>query len=419
MDTQGDRLELLVIGWGEGMERWVVDHQVLMGNPSDLRTWDLLDEQLKRRYRHASGVELAIVATAIDSGGHHSDEVYQFARLRRWRNVLAIRGHSKPGRPVIAQRPSKVDVTWQGKTEKGGVELWMIGTDTAKDWIYNRYPLSEGPGALHFSKDLADDFYDQIVAERKITRFVKGHKRTEYVKAKSARNEGLDLLTYNLAMAHYLGMNRYSVNDWARLRQAVSQASLFADPVATVPSAADEADEHEPQGEAPSAPVRPAPPRAEREPTIPTNWPAYLAQRVSEPPIDEVSMSTAQQRLDEVRVAIQDILKKGSRCARETARSTARNWRVCAFWSSSTPKPQPWRRLRTTAARARFASTAEARGSDGYPIPNHVEAHSQQLRGRWHRTPRRRLGRARGGAECGSHSGIADPAQALASGGEE
>ncbi|EPL9473509.1 hypothetical protein MWT09_006206, partial [Pseudomonas aeruginosa] len=37
----------------------------------------------------------------------------------------------------------------------------------------------------------------------------------------------------------------------------------------------------------------------------------YLAQRVSEPPIDEVSMSTAQQRLDEVRVAIQDILKKG------------------------------------------------------------------------------------------------------------
>ncbi|MBG7325872.1 phage terminase large subunit family protein, partial [Pseudomonas aeruginosa] len=63
VDTQGDRLELLVIGWGEGMERWVVDHQVLMGNPSDLRTWDLLDEQLKRRYRHASGVELAIVAT--------------------------------------------------------------------------------------------------------------------------------------------------------------------------------------------------------------------------------------------------------------------------------------------------------------------------------------------------------------------
>ncbi|SPZ15231.1 Phage terminase, large subunit [Pseudomonas aeruginosa] len=122
------------------------------------------------------------------------------------------------------------------------------------------------------------------MAERKITRFVKGHKRTEYVKAKSARNEGLDLLTYNLAMAHYLGMNRYSVNDWARLRQAVSQASLFADPVATVPSAADEADEHEPQGEAPSAPVRPAPPaRSANPPSQPTgrrtSRSGYLSRR--------------------------------------------------------------------------------------------------------------------------------------------
>lgn len=253
VDTQGDRLELLVLGWGEGLERWTVDHQVIVGNPSDARTWALLDEKLKRRYRHASGVELAILATAVDSGGHHTDEVYQFARLRRWRNVFAVKGHSKPGRPVIAQRPSKVDVTWQGKTEKGGVELWMVGTDTAKDWIYHRYPLTEGPGALHFSKDLPDDFYDQITAERRVTRYVKGHKRSEYVKAKSDRNEGLDLLVYNLTMAHYLGLHRYSVNDWERLKQAVSQSSLFAEPAA----AADHSSESAPMAEAPVAVVAP------------------------------------------------------------------------------------------------------------------------------------------------------------------
>ena len=94
---------------------------------------------------------------------------------QRWRSskLLVVVGlrtgprrsvHSKPGRPVIAQRPSKVDVTWKGATEKQGAELWMIGTDTAKDWIYNRYPLNDGPGALHFSIDLADDFYEQCVA---------------------------------------------------------------------------------------------------------------------------------------------------------------------------------------------------------------------------------------------------------------
>lgn len=236
VDTQGDRLELLVIGWGEGMERWVIDHQVIQGNPADERTWAALDERLKSRYRHSSGVEMAICATAVDSGGHHTDEVYQFCRLRRWRNVFAIKGASKPGRPVIAQRPSKVDVTWKGTTEKQGAELWMIGTDTAKDWIYNRYPLHDGPGALHFSTDLADDFYDQCVAERKITRYVKGHKRIEWVKGKADRNEGLDLLVYNLAMAHYLGLNRNKEAEWSRLRAAVSQGSLFAERVSAEPS---------------------------------------------------------------------------------------------------------------------------------------------------------------------------------------
>ncbi len=259
VDTQGDRLELMVMGWGEGLERWVVDHQVIPHSPSDERTWALLDERLKMRYRHASGVELAICATAVDSGGHHTDEVYQFCRLRRWRNVFAIKGASKSGRPVIAQRPSKVDVTWKGTTEKHGAELWMIGTDTAKDWIYNRYHLNDGPGALHFSIDLADDVYDQCVAERKITRYVKGYKRSEWVKGKADRNEALDLLVYNLAMAHYLGLHRHKEPEWARLRAAVSQGSLFADRSAPLAQSATE-DEEPPQAEPVRAVVPTSPP---------------------------------------------------------------------------------------------------------------------------------------------------------------
>lgn len=230
VDTQHNRLELLVLGWGEGLERWVVDHQVIMGDPSEERTWALLDDKLKARYRHVSGVEMAICATAIDSGGHHTDEVYQFTRLRRWRNIIAVKGASRSGRPVLAQRPSKVDVTWRGTTHKQGAELWFIGTDTAKDWIYNRYAMNEGPGALHFSQDLLDDFYEQCVVERKVARYVKGHKRIEWVKGKADRNEALDLLVYNLAVAHLLGLNRYREGEWAKLRQSVSQGSLFAGP---------------------------------------------------------------------------------------------------------------------------------------------------------------------------------------------
>ena len=254
VDTQHNRLELLVIGYGEGLERWVIDHQVIMGDPSDERTWLALDEKLKARYRHTSGVELAICATAVDSGGHHTDEVYQFCRLRRWRNVFAVKGASKPGRPVIAQRPSRVDVTWKGATEKHGAELWMVGTDTAKDWIYNRYALNDGPGALHFSSDLPTDFYQQAVAERKIARYVKGHKRIEWVKGKADRNEALDLLVYNLGMAHYLGLHRYKEAEWSKLRAAVSQGSLFADRPAAIAASSAQDDERAVTSAAPPVP---------------------------------------------------------------------------------------------------------------------------------------------------------------------
>ncbi|MGH8351196.1 MAG: phage terminase large subunit family protein, partial [Pseudomonas sp.] len=224
VDVQANRLELLVVGWGPGMERWIIDYQVIWGDPSDARTWTALDEKLKVHYPHPCGAELTIRATGIDSGGHHTDEVYQFCRLRRWRNVFAIKGSSKPGRPVIAQRPSMMDVTWKGTTERKGVALWSVGTDTAKDWIYNRYPVEDGPGALHFANDLPDDFFAQCVAERKVTRYVKGFKKIEWVKGKAERNEALDLMVYNLAMVHYLGLNRYKEHDWARVKEALLKA---------------------------------------------------------------------------------------------------------------------------------------------------------------------------------------------------
>ncbi|MBH3349810.1 phage terminase large subunit family protein [Pseudomonas putida] len=264
VDVQANRLEVMVIGWGVGMERWVVDFQVIPGDPADQRTWDLLDELLKVRYRHPCGVALGILATGIDSGGHHTHEVYQFCRVRRWRNVFALKGASKPGKPVIAQRPSLVDVTWKGQTERNGAELWMIGTDTAKDWIYNRYGFESGPGAVHFAKDLPDEFFQQCVAERKIARYVKGYKRIEWVKGKADRNEALDLQVYNLAMAYYLGLHRYGEQDWDKLRQALAQASLFDESSPAKPPVIEH--QHDDDDEADDAAVSATPPPARPAP---------------------------------------------------------------------------------------------------------------------------------------------------------
>ena len=277
--VQADRLEFMAMGWGVGMERWVIDHRVIAGDPSDERTWAVLDELLKERYRHPCGVGLGILAVAVDSGGHHTDEVYQFCRVRRWRNIFAIKGASKPGKPVIAQRPSMVDVTWKGQTERGGAELWFVGTDTAKDWIYNRYPFESGPGALHFANDLPDEFFAQCVADRKVARYVRGHKRIEWIKGKAERNEALDLMVYCLAMAHYLGINRYQEHDWDRVRNSLAQAGLFDEKVVaaervTVAAQAPATPQLEPQPVAPVAQPRPAVPPQRRSSTS-----GYLKRR--------------------------------------------------------------------------------------------------------------------------------------------
>lgn len=279
VDVQADRLEFMAMGWGVGMERWVIDHRVIAGDPSDERTWAVLDELLKERYRHPCGVGLGILAVAVDSGGHHTDEVYQFCRVRRWRNIFAIKGASKPGKPVIAQRPSMVDVTWKGQTERGGAELWFVGTDTAKDWIYNRYPFESGPGAVHFANDLPDEFFAQCVAERKVAKYVRGHKRIEWIKGKAERNEALDLMVYCLAMAHYLGINRYQEHDWDRVRNSLAQASLFDEKVViaervTVSEQAPLTSQPAQQPVAPVAQPRPASPPQRRSSTS-----GYLKRR--------------------------------------------------------------------------------------------------------------------------------------------
>jgi phage terminase large subunit GpA-like protein len=221
VDTQPNRLELMIVGWGPGLERWVVDYHVLWGSPSEDAVWQELDTILATPVQHAAGRYLGVEAAFIDSGGANTQDVYEYTRHRKHRRIFAIKGASKPNRPIVSGKPSKVDVNWRGRTERQGAELWFIGTDVAKDWIYSRYKLANGPGALHFSVDLEDDFYKGATAESKITKFRRGFPYSEWVKPNGARNEPLDLLVYNLAVAHYLGLNKKRDADWDRMRQKV------------------------------------------------------------------------------------------------------------------------------------------------------------------------------------------------------
>ena len=281
VDTQPSRLELEIKAWGEGLENWVVAYRVLWGDPTQEDVWRRLDEILNAPVLNHRGVPMRIAACCIDTGGSNTQDVYNFVRHRRHRNILGIKGASKPNRPVMASRPVKVDVSWRGSTVNDGAELWFVGTDVAKDWIHGRLPLTTGPGACHFSTQLPDEYFDQLVAEKKLVRYLKGHAKAEWVKKPGDRNEALDTFVYNLAGVYYLGLHAYTAQEWARVRQKVEplQSDMFLSAPPSVPVAEGGAPNATLSTQAPTqppadgelsgpAPVPPPKPREHNPPTV-------------------------------------------------------------------------------------------------------------------------------------------------------
>jgi phage terminase large subunit GpA-like protein len=217
-DTQDYRLEFKVVAWGEGMECWIVDYQVIHQNPSEPSTWDRADELLKGRYRHASGAMMTISAAFVDSGGHHTQAVYDFTSSRKHRHIYAIKGHSRPDRPILSSKPTIVDINYRGQIQKNGAQLWFCGPDTAKDYLQARWSKANGPGAVHFTKDLPESYFKGLTAEFRTHGYKHGRKVSWWENKKGEANEPLDLMNYNLAAAHYLGLHKRNEHGWKVLR---------------------------------------------------------------------------------------------------------------------------------------------------------------------------------------------------------
>ena len=187
VDVQADRLETTFVG-AAGEELWVLGHLVLWGSPTEALVWRDLDAALSARYG-----PYAVAGAAIDSGGHHTSQVYAFARQRLDRRVYAVKGVAGMGRP-LASRGSKV-----GREQ---ARLFIVGVDTAKELLMGRLKVAEpGPGYIHFAGDLDEEWFAQLAAEKAVRRSVKGQLRIEWVKQRP-RNEALDCVVYALAALH-------------------------------------------------------------------------------------------------------------------------------------------------------------------------------------------------------------------------
>ena len=210
VDVQGDRLAVSIWAWGEGEEAWLVYWIELYGDPEESEVWSQLDLVLDCSYIHATGAELKVTACAIDTG-FKPQAVYNYVR-KSSRTLFAVKGMSTAGRPILG-RPTFQEVNYKGQTYKKGVKLWPVGVDIVKSLLYGRLKLKTvGPGYCHFPLGLPEEFYDQLTAERQVTRYVKGFPKVEWIKVKT-RNEALDTFVYAYAAAVGVGIARLNFKE--------------------------------------------------------------------------------------------------------------------------------------------------------------------------------------------------------------
>lgn len=150
-----------------------------------------------------------IIARMRDIGGIDPTIVYNRSKKHGLFRVIPIKGASVYGKPV-ANMPRK--------RNKNGVYLTEVGTDTAKEQIYNRFTLvaqRDEPlaGAVHFPNN--PEIYDlteaqQLTAEEQVEKWVDGKKKIVW-DSKKRRNEALDCFVYALA-ALRISISRWQLN---------------------------------------------------------------------------------------------------------------------------------------------------------------------------------------------------------------
>jgi len=196
VDMQPDRLEVEVVAWGEGEQSWQVDYQVLWGDPDAPDVWEELEELLSGTWEHESGARMPLLATCVDTGGTggNTQSAYDWLRGKTGRRIFAVKGSGKWGDPIVRAPLRKQS----GKTARK-VDLFLVCADEAKLTVMRRLAVQKpGPGYCNFPRDREGEYFQQLTAEKLVTRYVKGFPVREWHKMRP-RNEALDCRQYALA----------------------------------------------------------------------------------------------------------------------------------------------------------------------------------------------------------------------------
>jgi phage terminase large subunit GpA-like protein len=227
IDTQDDRVELQIVGWGRGMASWTIDYAVLPGKPSDEDVLLSVADLLARPILHESGALMRVEAGAWDIGGHHREAVKQFVRQGKLRRCMPIFGAIHNNAPAINKGKAE-DIDWRGRTDRNGIVVYQVGTVAIKHMLFGRLSSDADKPAesrlVHFSSELPKEFFTGIVSE------TYNPSKNRFDKRRGARNEPLDTWVYAYAAARHpeLRLHSFTRADWDAVEQRLINAAAQA-----------------------------------------------------------------------------------------------------------------------------------------------------------------------------------------------
>lgn len=207
IDTQDDRFEVEVVGWGVEHESYGIIYKRIYGDLKQSEVWKNLDNFLKQTFKKADGTAMRISCACMDSGGHFTNKVYKFCKARTARKIFAIKGGNEgTARPYIS-KPTK--------NNREQAYLFTLGVDTGKSLLLQRLQIEEeGPGYCHFPKDeneyirgYDEDYFKGLTAEKQVLKYKKGRPYFVWeLTGETKRNEPLDCRNYAQAAIEITGL---------------------------------------------------------------------------------------------------------------------------------------------------------------------------------------------------------------------
>jgi phage terminase large subunit GpA-like protein len=206
MGSASQRLEVSCWGFGAdpsgiGEQMYLIDHTIIYGDPNQGEVWKGLDILLTQTFDHPDGGKLKISGCAVDSGGLATQSVYDYCTKRRGQGVIAIKGSSRSGVPIIG-KGTKVDINYSGRVRKKSGIVYIINTEDIKDKIFSKIKSKD---KIHFHAETTEEYFKELTGEyRTLKTNKKGYPVSTYEKKPNQAVEKLDCCVYAFSMYYLL-----------------------------------------------------------------------------------------------------------------------------------------------------------------------------------------------------------------------